>query len=124
MNTINKNLSIMSRNIAGSVLSDELSTLDFYVSRTSDYIFDFNKAWPTNKRTIITVGRDIILDQADINPSSPKTRALIALKDATGNGGNIIITEKVKRIYSYIYAEGSIYSGEKVSGNIVSYVSS
>jgi hypothetical protein len=124
MNTINKNLSIMSRNISDSILSDELSGLDFLVTKSSDYIFDFNKAWPTNKRTIAVIGRDIILDQADINPGATVTRWLIALKDANGSGGNIIITEKVKRIYSYIYAEGSIYSGEKVSGNIIPYVNS
>jgi hypothetical protein len=74
MNTINKNLSIMSRNIADSVLSDELSGLDFLVTKSSDYIFDFNKAWPTNKRTIAVIGRDIILDQADINPGATVTR--------------------------------------------------
>ncbi len=31
--------------------------------------------------------------------------ALIALKDASGSGGNIIITDKTKRIYAYIVAE-------------------
>jgi hypothetical protein len=74
MNTINKNLSIMSRNISDSILSDELSGLDFLVTKSSDYIFDFNKAWPTNKRTIAVIGQDIILDQADINPGATVTR--------------------------------------------------
>jgi hypothetical protein len=74
MNTINKNLSIMSRNIADSILSDEFSGLDFLVTKSSDYIFDFNKAWPASKRTIAVIGRDIILDQADINPGATVTR--------------------------------------------------
>lgn len=30
---------------------------------------------------------------------------LIALKDASGNGGNIIISKNTKRIYAYMYAE-------------------
>lgn len=47
--------------------------------------------------------------------------ALIALKDASGKGGNIIITNNVKRIYAYIVAEWSVYSGYKTSTGIVSY---
>ena len=52
--------------------------------------------------------------------------ALIALRDAVGNGGNIIISDQVKRIYAYMYAEGSVFSGDKASSvsPIVSYTSS
>ncbi len=39
------------------------------------------------------------------------TIGLISLKDpVTGNGGNIVISDQVKRIYAYLYAEGSIFS--------------
>ena len=42
--------------------------------------------------------------------------ALIALKDpVTGNGGNIVISDRVKRIYAYMYAEESVFSGEKAT---------
>jgi hypothetical protein len=44
------------------------------------------------------------------------TIGLISLKDPiTGSGGNIIISDQVKRIYAYMYAEGSIFSWEKAS---------
>jgi hypothetical protein len=60
-----------------------------------------------------------IRDYGDYRP-----KALIALKDANGNGGNVIITNAVERIYAFIYAEGSIYSGEKATTTdpIVPYI--
>lgn len=48
----------------------------------------------------------------------------MAFKDHDGNGGNIIISDKVKQIYAFLYAEGSIFSGEKVAGVINPYVAS
>lgn len=127
MNSIHKNITLLSRNIDPLVLEDELSTFNFMVDKTGDFIFDFNRAWPTNKRTLVVIGHDIILDQEDINPNpeSFATRSLIALKDYNGSGWNIIVTDKVKRIYAFIYAEGSLFSWEKdVAWSIVPYVAS
>lgn len=88
MNSIHKNITLLSRNIDPLVLEDELSTFNFMVDKTGDFIFDFNRAWPTNKRTLVVIGHDIILDQEDINPNpeSFATRSLIALKDYNGSG--------------------------------------
>lgn len=127
MNSVHKNVTLLSRNIDDLTLEDESSAFEFLVEKWEDIIFDFNRAWPANKRSLIVIGHDIILDQEDINPNpeSFPTRALIALKDYSGSGGNIIVTDKVKRIYAFIYAEGSLFSGEKsATWAIVPYVNS
>ncbi len=127
MNSVHKNVTLLSRNIDDVTLADETSAFDFMVVKTSDFIFDFGRAWPTNKRTVVTVWQDIILDQEDINPNpeSFPTRALIALKDYNGSGWNILVTDKVKRVFAFIYAEGSLFSWEKSSTwAIVPYVNS
>lgn len=92
-----------------------------------DYEMSFGWIWPAGKRSIVVEGRDIILDQSIIGDAiEPRSRVIIALKDSSGNGGNIIITKKVERIYAFLYAEGSIYSGEKAttSDPIIPYVAS
>lgn len=107
----------------------------FIYNETSDYcIGGFSSACPQgaqllnqgsqesykNAETIIVKGKDIIVDSdfnatsENKNSTSPKNmKALIALKDQNGNGGNIYITKNVKKIYAYIIAEGSVFSGEK-----------
>lgn len=50
-------------------------------------------------------------------------KAIIALKDENGKGGNVYITENVKKIYGYIVAEGSVFSGYKTTAtDAVSYI--
>lgn len=127
MNELRKNVAVLSRNVADTVLEDPFSDFSFLIEKNGDYIFDLsNPIWPTNKRTIVVVGHDVILDTAnDIGSTSPSTtKALIVLKDFQWNGGNVVVTDKVKRVYAAIYAEGSIFSWEKdaISGNIVPYV--
>ncbi len=68
---------------------------------------------PSGKKSIIVIGGDIVMDQVDVNSEQwiNRTIGLISLKDpVTGNGGNIVISDQVKRIYAYLYAEGSIFS--------------
>ncbi len=126
LNTIRKNIALISRNVASVDLVDSFSTkFDFMIQNGSDY--DTSTpwwTWPAAKRSIIITGADIILDQAQIGIDTSAERALIALKDVNGNGGNIIITQNVERIYWFLYAEGVIYSGEKSAGVIVPYVGS
>ncbi len=127
MNSVHKNVTLLSRNIDDILLEDESSAFDFLVEKNDDFIFDFNRSWPANKRTIVTIGQDIVLDQEDINPNpeSFPTRALISLKDYNGSWWNIVVTDKVKRIYAFIYAEWSLFSGEKsATWAIVPYVNS
>lgn len=129
MNTIHKNVAILSRNVDDTTLADVDSAFSFLVKKDGDYAFNgSNPVWPTaqGKRTIFVIGYDVILDTTNfIGADDGITRAIVALKDYNGNGGNIIVTDKVKRIYTYLYAEGSIFSGEKdLLGNIVPYVAS
>jgi hypothetical protein len=114
-NTIRKNLALLKRNIPDTTLEDPNSTFEFMIQKSGDYIFRNSWIWPLEKRTIVVVGHDIILDQDYINPSPTQPTALIALQDDNGNGWNVVITDKVKRIYSVIYAEWSIFSGEKTA---------
>lgn len=105
----------------------------FIYNETSDYcIGGLSSGCPQNEQllnqdsqgaeTIIVKGKDIIVD-SDFNATrenqqstSPKNmKALIALKDQNGKGGNIYITKNVKKIYAYIIAEGSVFSGEKAT---------
>ncbi len=129
MNILQKNIALLSRNIADSVLENSESAFNFMIKKSADYAFDIgNPIWPSSaqwKRTIVVIGKDIILDTSNIigvNDGVP--RALVAFKDHDGNGGNIIISDKVKQIYAFLYAEGSIFSGEKVAGVINPYVAS
>ncbi len=62
MNTIRKNIALISRNITDVVLEDPLSTLSFLVEKNEDYVFDFADVWPVGKRSIVVIGHDIILD--------------------------------------------------------------
>lgn len=115
------------RNVSVSLLADPFSPLDFMVIQDQDYVFDnANPIWPTGKSTIVTIGHDIMLDNVDINLyGDTKPRALIALKDENGSGGNIVISDNVKRIFALMYAEGSIFSGEKTAtGYIEPYIAS
>jgi len=114
MNTIRQNIALLTRNISDTVLENPLSTFDFLVEKNEDYIFDFGATWPTGKRSIVVVWHDIVLDTTNtIWIDDGEVRALIALKDANGSGWNIIISDKVKEIYSLLYAEGSLFSWEK-----------
>jgi hypothetical protein len=120
MNTIRKNVALISRNITDATLANPNSSLSFLVEKQNDYLIDFGATWPANKRTIVVIGHDIILDTTnDIWVDDGTVRGLIALKDTNGNGGNIIISEKVKRIYALVYAEGSIFSWEKTATGLI-----
>lgn len=70
--------------------------------------------------TIIVRGGNVIIDMdinnTDFNQESTnpeKMKGIIVLKDENGKGGDVYITKKVKQIYAYIFAEGSVFSGEK-----------
>lgn len=89
-NTIRKNIAFLSRNLSDTTLSDPASSLNFLIEKANDYTFDFSATWPTRKRSVIVVGHDIVLNPASsanyIGISDGVPRALIALKDANGNG--------------------------------------
>ena len=118
LNMIRKNIALMTRNIDDSVLETMASPFDFVILKNQDFRIQLSSIVPyigAGKRSIIVIGGDIVIDEADVNSLSwtNPTMALIALKDASGKWGNIVIYKSAKRIYAYMYAEGSVYSGEK-----------
>lgn len=127
LNMIRRNIALISRNIDVATLEDTASPHDFLIIQDgSDYHIDlgWNNATINGKRSIILIGGDIIIDQALVNSELWNNRALglIALKDASGKWGNIVIGSKARQIYAYMYAEGSVYSGQKFGTTIVPYV--
>ncbi|GAB0174789.1 MAG: hypothetical protein HHAS10_06680 [Candidatus Altimarinota bacterium] len=126
LNIIRKNIALITRNANPSDLTDQYSTkFDFLIHTGSDYDTSVGGwTWPAGKKSIIVMGNDVILGQTQIGLDTDSNHAIIALKDSNGSGGNIIIKDLVGRIYSFLYAEGSIYSGEKVGSQIIPYVGS
>jgi hypothetical protein len=88
MNTIRQNIALLSRNIADTVLENPLSAFNFLIEKNEDYVFRFAVGFPVGKRSIIVEGHDIVLDTTNTigDPNDGVLRALIALKDADGNG--------------------------------------
>jgi len=121
INTIRQNLAIITRNIGDTMLANPASGFDFLVRKDADYVFDYGAVWPVWKRSIIVVGHDIVLDTTNTiwDPNDPSVRALVALKDRDGNGGNIVISWNVWQIYSMLYAEWSIFSWEKTATGLL-----
>lgn len=107
MNTIRKNIALMSRNISDATLANPISALSFLIKKDDDYLFDFSNDIPAGKRSVIVIGHDIIIDKTSgtLGSDDGTVRSIIALKDANGSGGDIIISEKMKQIYALIYAE-------------------
>jgi hypothetical protein len=132
LNIVRKNIALITRNVADLDLADPTpNNLNFMLIKWSDYDTSGGWwTWPATKRSIIVVWGDIILggnpsdSHIQIGLPTEADRALIALQDENGNGGNIIIKENIGRIYAFLYAENTIYSWEKVGSTIVPYVAS
>lgn len=124
LNTIRKNIALISRNANPAELADPFDPkFNFLISRNTDYDTSVPWwTWPSSKKSLIIIGWDVILDQEEIGLAN-ENRAIIVLKNDSGSGGNIIIGENVDRINAFLYAEGTIYSGYKTAtGLIVPYV--
>lgn len=126
LNIIRKNIALITRNANPSDLTDQYSTkFDFLIHTGSDYDTSVGGwTWPAGKKSIIVMGNDVILGQTQIWLDTDSNHAIIALKDSNWSWGNIIIKDLVGRIYSFLYAEWSIYSWEKVGSQIIPYVGS
>lgn len=83
LNTIRKNIALISRNTNPLTLADPFSTdFDFMIVRGVDYdTTGGGWVWPAGKRSIIVIGGDVILGQSQIGLSTDTNRAIIALKD-------------------------------------------
>ena len=124
---IRKNISLMTRNVSDTSIS---APFDFVILNNQDLRLDPAILTPyitAGKRSLIVIGWDIILNDVDINAGTDAVAwakspiALIALKGASGKWGNIIVSDDVKRIYAYLYAEGTLFSGIKPAATINSY---
>lgn len=142
-NTIRKNIALMTRNVPKAMYiykSPDLRTypqsnLDF-MEVSWDYNIDNNwnirdnlwyKALNTAfKKTVIVRWGDVNLDKEWINMSGSEwgnpAFALIVLKDDAWNWGNIFITDKVRWIHAFIYAEWSVFSWKKESSGEKYYI--
>lgn len=126
LNLIRKNIALMTRNISPAVIADETTANPFdFIVKNVDFSFDPSWYLSSWKRTIIVRWWDVIMTGTGINADPvalTKPIWIIALKDDTWSGWNIIISENVKRISAYMYAEWSIFSWEKsATGLIVKY---
>jgi hypothetical protein len=83
LNTIRKNIALISRNADPTELANPLGVaFNFLLQKGSDYdTSNPGWTWPTGKRSIIIIGGDVILDQAQIGLNTDTSRAIIALKD-------------------------------------------
>lgn len=130
LNTVRKNIAILYRGIspgdtngyiktsigvAPAKINDslyyKLSSASTPVTLWSPNLLDVQDA-----RSLIVEWTDVYIN-ADIllDPAVKKPRAIIAMKDASWNGGNIYISSNVKNIYASLVAEWSIYSGDSAS---------
>ncbi len=112
MDTIRKNTAILSRN------RTTYTDVPYTIHQGN---LSVDAATITGKRALVVVGWDITLT-ANI-PSQDTAMALVALTDAQGNGGNIIIDPSVSDIHASIIAEHSLLSsGDRqlyVHGSII-----
>lgn len=118
LNMLRRNIALISRNIDDTTLASFASPHQFYIQKdgTDFYIpLGWNQLILNGKRSVIVIGSDIVFDSDRINSDQwiNKNIAFIALKDEAWNWGNIIITDQVRQIYGYLYAEWSVFSWEK-----------
>lgn len=136
VNLVRKNVSILTRN----------ASIQINTSLLGAWVKSFNKAMifriennPSSEflpfsrikttfdnnldRSLIVIGADIYID-TDITPPSflDQPRAIIALRNERGDGGNIWIKWNVKRIESVLVSERSIFSWEEfITGTLSPY---
>ncbi len=124
VNVVRKNVSILLRN-AGNIINTNLDgssavsfnkamlfrtednpSLEFIAYSNIETAFDNDLA-----RSLIVVGADIYID-VDLLPPPlmSQSRAIIALKNEKGEGGNIWIKGSVKQIEATLFAEKTIWS--------------
>jgi hypothetical protein len=119
MRNIGTKLNIISTGIPATVGNAILYQIPSHTKIT--YSSSFKSTFttlPTTIETVAIVGSDLYIDEDIIDNSGlKKARAIIVLKDESGSGGNIYIGESVKKIYTSLIAEWSLYSGEGVLPN-------
>jgi hypothetical protein len=126
IDTVRKNVTILSRNLPDSMMNTSFGTLTplaiwnkiFFINTTSTpktlYYSSIKSSFPTfSVDSIIVIGGDIIIDDDITTVNTAKW--MIALKNSQDIGWNIVITKNVKIIKSSMIAEWSLYSGDSLS---------
>jgi hypothetical protein len=127
LNKIRENVAILTRNITNTYTNSSFGTSApirlgnkiLFINnggtnktlRYTDIVSDFPSG---SVDSIIVIGGDIIIGTGVINNTS-KPKGIIVLKNAAGLGGNIVITNNVKKIESSIFTEGTVYSGDDMA---------
>lgn len=132
LNELRKNIFIRSRNLTTDAQNKNFNTVKnigenlFYINSSDSVkevkITEKNGSWsvgnikiPDAVRSIVVIGGDVVIEgnisQNPINPNAP-SKMIITIKDDKNLGGNIFIHKDVKKIYSSLIAENSIFSGE------------
>jgi hypothetical protein len=113
-NTLRKNIALLSRN------RTSYTDVDYTISNTDLTLSDSDFA---SKRTIVTIGWDIMITSDIVNREYPI--AIIALMDADGHGGDITISPSVRDISATLFAEKSVKSSGSdqlyVRGSVISH---
>ncbi len=123
-NVVRKNVALLTRNLNTSQMNTDFTTtfpkkvnnFSYYTnSETTAKTLVYSTIAPTvassDTKSIITVGADIYIDTDVLFTSNLIPRAIIALKNESGAGGNIYIKGDVRKIRASLFIEGSLYSG-------------
>ncbi len=112
LNRIRRNVALLTRNIS---LSTQPNTINNTMFVKWDVIYsDIKNDFPSSTiDSLIIIGGDLIVDGDILEPIVHKNpKGIIILKNDAGIGGNVIVTNVVKKVESSIFTEWSLYSGD------------
>jgi hypothetical protein len=114
---IRKNVSLLTRNVTVSPTVKQVNNTIFIKGNVSYSAIRTSTSFPSDTiDSLIVIGGDLIIDADVLEPVVRKNpKGIIVLKNEAGVGGNIIVTNAVKKIESSIFTEGSLYSGDSKS---------
>lgn len=127
MDTLGKNIFLLSRNMDTSLYNEHASSVNehtipqlktlrgilFFINHSESQKTIQIDRMPSGIRSIIGIGVDFALS-SDVTPTPSENapRAIIAIKNQKGMGGNLFIHKSVSKIFASLVMEGTIYSGE------------
>lgn len=113
LNLLRKNSVLLSRS------RTKYDDTDYIVFNTGSDVW-IDHTLMNAKRGIIVVGSDVIITES-LTGSNLEPRAIIALADSNGSGGNIIIESQVRDISASLMSDRALISGTKVGDTITPY---
>ena len=109
INEARKNIGILARNITYTLGKYEGNNIVIY---SGNQDLDTTKLSALDTKATIVVYGDITISSDYTAGATILPRAIIALKDTDGNGGNISIKNSVSRLDTSLIAEKSLLSGD------------